>query len=159
MPARFVSGDIFSTPPEVALAHGCNCAGAMGKGIAVEFKRRWPQMYEQYKLLCKAGEFVCGEVFRWTDPATGRVIFNLGIQRTWRTKATKEAVAASLSQMIAIADGDGIRTARLPMIGAGLGGLNADDVKEMLVEYSRDSAVVELVICEEFAAGKAPLTD
>ena len=30
-------------------AHGCNCAGAMGKGIAVQFKSKYPDMYLEYK--------------------------------------------------------------------------------------------------------------
>jgi O-acetyl-ADP-ribose deacetylase (regulator of RNase III) len=34
------TGDLFAQPDLTALAHGCNCAGAMGKGIAVPFKQR-----------------------------------------------------------------------------------------------------------------------
>lgn len=34
-------------------AHGRNCAGAMGKGIALQFKERFPKMYLEYKQLCK----------------------------------------------------------------------------------------------------------
>lgn len=46
MPVSFESGDIFATTELRGFAHGCNCAGAMGKGIAVAFKQRWPAMYE-----------------------------------------------------------------------------------------------------------------
>ena len=38
-------GDIFRIPQIRNYAHGCNCAGAMGKGIALQFKDRFPQMY------------------------------------------------------------------------------------------------------------------
>ena len=40
MPTLFVSGDLFHHPGLKAFAHGCNCAGAMGKGIALEFRER-----------------------------------------------------------------------------------------------------------------------
>ena len=49
MPTTFVKGDLFRQEGLRALAHGCNCAGAMGKGIAVEFRERFPKMYAEYK--------------------------------------------------------------------------------------------------------------
>lgn len=48
------TGDLFAQPDLRALAHGCNCAGAMGKGIAVPFKQRWPRMYEEYRARWRA---------------------------------------------------------------------------------------------------------
>ena len=43
---KFIAyGDIFSISGISCYAHGCNCAGAMGKGIALQFKKRFPQMY------------------------------------------------------------------------------------------------------------------
>lgn len=45
-------GDIFRIEGVSSYAHGCNCAGAMGKGIAVQFKDKYPDMYLEYKLLC-----------------------------------------------------------------------------------------------------------
>lgn len=38
-------GDIFRIDGVSSYAHGCNCAGAMGKGIAVQFKSKYPDMY------------------------------------------------------------------------------------------------------------------
>ncbi|MCE9385120.1 macro domain-containing protein, partial [Bacteroides fragilis] len=46
-------GDIFRIDGVSSYAHGCNCAGAMGKGIAVQFKSKYPDMYLEYKQLCK----------------------------------------------------------------------------------------------------------
>ena len=42
-------GDIFRIEGVSSYAHGCNCAGAMGKGIAVQFKDKYPDMYLEYK--------------------------------------------------------------------------------------------------------------
>ena len=50
-----VAGDLFANVHDVqAFAHGCNCQGSMGAGIAVTFRTRYPEMYEQYRALCKA---------------------------------------------------------------------------------------------------------
>ena len=56
-------GDIFRIEGVSSYAHGCNCAGAMGKGIAVQFKDKYPDMYLEYKLLCKENKFCPGDVF------------------------------------------------------------------------------------------------
>ena len=53
-------GDIFRLEGVTSYAHGCNCAGAMGKGIAVSFKQRLPEMYAEYKELCRNGQFKPG---------------------------------------------------------------------------------------------------
>ena len=58
-------GDIFEINHVSNFAHGCNCAGAMGKGIVLQFKSKFPQMYEQYRLPCKNKEFTVGDVFRY----------------------------------------------------------------------------------------------
>ena len=50
-------GDIFKIPQVRNYAHGCNCVGAMGKGIALQFKAKSPEMYEQYKALCKDNKY------------------------------------------------------------------------------------------------------
>lgn len=80
MPVTFETGDLFSTAEIGAFAHGCNCAGAMGKGIAVSFRERWPEMYEEYRRLCKAGDFALGDVFVWE--VGGEAVFNLGTQKS-----------------------------------------------------------------------------
>ena len=80
MPAIFVKGDLFRADNLQALAHGCNCAGAMGKGIAKEFRSRYPKMYEAYKRLCSLGEFRLADVFAWD--AGDVLISNLATRRS-----------------------------------------------------------------------------
>ncbi|MFL5340174.1 MAG: macro domain-containing protein [Gemmataceae bacterium] len=66
MPLQFVAGDLSKNRFKAqALAHGCNCAGSMGAGIAVGFRERYPAMFEEYCRLCKAAprQFNPGDVF------------------------------------------------------------------------------------------------
>jgi O-acetyl-ADP-ribose deacetylase (regulator of RNase III) len=120
----------------------------MGKGIAVEFRRRFPEMYEEYKKRCQEGRFVLGDVFAWSAH-DGTTVFNLGTQRTWRAKAELPAIRVAISRMIKLAREMGVLRIGLPRIGAGLGGLPWKDVKNLLV-YLGSSTHVELRVFEEF---------
>ncbi|NMO17019.1 macro domain-containing protein [Pyxidicoccus fallax] len=147
MPTRFVKGDLFRWPGLKALAHGCNCAGAMGKGIAVEFRQRFPRMYAEYKERCADGRFRPGDVFTWTED--GVTVFNLGTQKTWRTKAELPAIEAAVTRMVRAAEQLGIPRIGLPRIGAGLGGLLWEPIRAML-ERIGETTQVELLVFEEF---------
>lgn len=115
-------GNIFKLDSIYNYAHGCNCAGAMGKGIALQFKERFPLMYQEYKELCKTGQFSLGDVFLY-EYQNG-YIFNLGTQKTWKTKADIQAIQNGIAKMLSIASEKNVRQIALPAIGSGLGGLN-----------------------------------
>jgi O-acetyl-ADP-ribose deacetylase (regulator of RNase III) len=150
MPARFTKGDIFATGGVKAYAHGCNCAGAMGAGIAIEFKRRWPRMFDEYAARCGDGRFRLGDVFVWSEGE--HTIFNLGTQEHWRKKAQIPALTRSLAKMLDLAVHAGIERVGLPRIGAGLGGLDWARVKKVIAEAGKASAVT-MVVFEQFVRG------
>ena len=141
--------DIFRVEGVSSYAHGCNCAGAMGKGIAVLFKERFPEMYLQYRKLCKEGKFVPGDVFVY-HYADGYV-FNLGTQATWRTKATMENIRQSLVMMMEQALELNVYSIAMPAIGAGLGGLKWDDVKRVVQEIAAAYPQIDLHVVEQYS--------
>ena len=100
MAIQYVSGDLFVNSVHAqALAHGCNCKGSMGAGIAVGFRERYPEMYEEYRRRCKAvpREFNPGDVFLWKAEKQPWV-FNLATQEDyWRSRASYEAVEQALA--------------------------------------------------------------
>lgn len=142
-------GDIFAIHGVQSYAHGCNCAGAMGKGIALQFKQRFPAMYEEYKLLCKQGNFNPGDVFdyKYKDGH----IYNLGTQQTWRTNARIDYIQTSITTMLELATLNGVVAIALPAIGAGLGGLRWEDVKILLQDISSNYPKVDLYVVESYA--------
>ncbi len=141
-------GDIFKIPGVKNYAHGCNCAGAMGKGIAVQFKKMFPEMYLQYKRLCLEGIFLPGDVFVYKY--SEGFVFNLGTQSTWRTKATLSNIRESLTKMMAIAEEKGIDSIAMPRIGAGLGGLPWQDVKAVVEDVASQHPYTNLHVEEHF---------
>lgn len=143
-------GDIFRIPGVKNYAHGCNCAGAMGKGIAVQFRKMYPEMYLQYKKLCLEGVFLPGDVFVYKY--NEGFVFNLGTQLTWRTKATLENIRESLTKMMAIAEEKGIESIAMPRIGAGLGGLPWQDVKAVIEDVAGQHQQTTLFVVENFVS-------
>lgn len=138
------TGDLFAQPDLPALAHGCNCAGAMGAGIAVTFKKRWPKMYAEYKARCAAGRFTVGDVFVWREGTT--TIFNLGTETHWRTGARLEHIERSVAEMARSAAALGITRVGMPRIGAGYGGLDWDDVRAVLERATLGTGLTLVVV-------------
>jgi len=141
-------GNIFNLQGISNYAHGCNCAGAMGKGIALQFKNKFPKMYIEYKRLCKEELFSLGDIYTY-DYGNGTV-FNLGSQKTWKTKADINAIESSLIKMLSYAQQNNILKIALPKIGAGLGGLNWNDVKSLINIVSQDYPNIDLFVVENY---------
>src|SRR5438067_1457780 len=91
MPIEFVKGDLFANRFKAqALAHGCNCQGSMGAGIAKGFRERYPAMYEAYRRRCKSDsrKFNLGDAWLWKDEDRPWV-FNLATQEGyWHARAS-----------------------------------------------------------------------
>lgn len=120
----------------------------MGKGIALQFKEKYSQMYLQYKKLCTDGLFSLGDVFAY-DYGNG-IIFNLGTQKTWKTKADISAIETALIKMFLYAVQNNIHEIALPKIGAGLGGLDWDDVKNTIDKIAKEYPNINLFIVENY---------
>src|SRR5579884_2320025 len=135
MPIEYVSGDLFRNRFHAqALAHGCNCQGSMGAGIAKGFKERYPEMFEEYHRRCKSEprKFNLGDVFLWkTDDRPW--VFNLGTQeRYWHARASYEAIETALKKMKQRANREGVTRIALPRIGVGYGGLSWKKVRAIV---------------------------
>jgi O-acetyl-ADP-ribose deacetylase (regulator of RNase III) len=152
MPIEFVAGDLFANAYAVqAFAHGCNCQGSMGAGIATGFRDRYPAMYEQYRVRCKATprEFNLGDAWLWKADDQPWV-FNLGTQEgIWRARASYEAIEQALDRMREMADCEGIGNIAIPRIGVGYGGLSWKKVRAIVERVFADWPG-RLIVYEEF---------
>ena len=155
MPIRFVSGDLFENEHHAqAFAHGCNCQGSMGAGVAKGIRARYPEMYEEYRRRCKAEPrlFNLGDCWLWKSEDLPWV-FNLGTQEGfWRSRASYEAIETSLREMRRQADEEGITSIAIPRIGVGYGGLSWKKVRA-IVEAVFGDWPGTLVVYEEFVPG------
>jgi O-acetyl-ADP-ribose deacetylase (regulator of RNase III) len=153
MPIEWVSGNLFANAYKVqAFAHGCNCQGSMGAGIAKGFRERYPKMYEEYRSRCKAKprQFNLGDAWLWKDEQRPWV-FNLGTQeKYWHARASYEAIEESLTQMRALAEAEGVESIAMPRIGVGYGGLSWKKVRPIIERVFGDWPFT-LVVYEEYA--------
>ena len=144
----FLKGDIFLSRAQT-IAHGCNTRGKMGAGIAVEFRARWPQMFEQYRNLCHRDELQPGGYFLYKD--SDPWILNLATQSTTRG-ATLEHISGCLHAIASSYLAEGITSLAMPRLGAGLGGLRWEDVKHVIVG-ELGSLTIPVFVYEEYVAG------
>jgi len=133
-----VTGDLLESD-EQAIAHGCNCQGFMGGGIAAQVAQRWPDLDAEYRRQCQAGEFKLGSFFAWKTP-DGRIVYNLATQEAPGADARLTSVAESVSRMLEDAAARGVGNVAMPRIGSGVGGLEWSDVKSLLVELAAKSS-------------------
>lgn len=150
MTVAYRAGDLFDSGLP-GLAHGCNCAGVMGAGIAVEFRRCWPAMYQQYRSACQAGKFQLGGVYVWRtfipDGDAGPVIFNLMTQQAPGVQAELPAIGKAVRTMTGWAEYHGLAAVGMPRIGAGLGGLAWPAVAEV-IEKAAGPSPVQVIVFE-----------
>lgn len=128
----YVVGDLFQSPAHV-LVNAVNTVGVMGKGIAAEFKRIYPEMFEQYKVLCDEGRFNVGQLWLYKTPH--KWVLNFPTKQHWRDDSRLEYVEAGLEKFAATYADQGITSISFPLLGAGLGGLDWETQVKPLMEH------------------------
>lgn len=126
-------GNILRTDAE-ALVNTVNCVGHMGKGIALQFKKAYPENYEAYRKACDAKEVRPGRMFVYETGSVmnPRYIINFPTKRHWRGRSRLEDIDAGLEALVEIVREYGIRSVAIPPLGCGLGGLSWQVVQPMI---------------------------
>ncbi len=145
---RFVQGDLFASGCE-ALVNPVNCVGVMGKGLALQFKRRFPANFEAYRAACAQGAVRPGRSFVF-DAGAGcpRFLVNFPTKRHWRDPSRIDDIADGLDDLAGILDRRAIHSVAVPPLGCGLGGLPWPAVRALLVERLAPCNGVSIVIHE-----------
>lgn len=108
-----------------ALVNTVNTVGVMGKGIALQFKQRFPANFVAYAQACKLGQVQTGRMFV-TEPGelTGpRWVVNFPTKQHWRDPSRMECVVDGLQDLRDFLMSNAVQSIALPALGAGLGGL------------------------------------
>ena len=118
-----------------ALVNTVNTEGVMGKGIALQFRQAYPEMYRAYEKACKSGEVRLGEmhVFDLGGLADGpRWIINFPTKGHWRARSNLTDVEKGLGDLTEKIRQLGIRSLALPPLGCGNGGLDWNEVRPVI---------------------------
>ena len=127
------SGNLLSADVE-ALVNTVNTAGAMGKGIALQFKRAYPDMFREYARAARAGEIKLGQMHVWpTGRLEGpRYIINFPTKGHWRAQSTLADIQHGLEDLARVLQDLNIKSIAVPPLGCGNGGLAWIDVRPLI---------------------------
>jgi len=118
-----------------ALVNPVNCVGAMGRGLALQFKERYPDMFAEYRRRCRDGSLRPGCVMLY--PIRGpvpRFLVGFPTKDHWRDPSRLEWVRAGLHGLADVCEDRGIASIAVPPLGCGLGGLRWPDVRALIEE-------------------------
>jgi len=109
-----------------ALVNAVNCVGVMGRGIALQFRKAYPENYYAYREACKAGEILPGRmfIFRTGLAMNPKYVINFPTKRHWKDASRLEDIYAGLRALTTEIDRLGIKSIAVPPLGCGNGGLN-----------------------------------
>ena len=134
---EFVNGNFFDFDADVRV-NTVNCVGVMGAGVALQFKTKFPEMYEEYVRECNQGRVKIGRPHVWTDNTmfSSKVvtIINFPTKDHWRNPSEYEYVEKGLVWLREYLLNKGNITVTLPALGCGHGGLDWERVKKMISE-------------------------
>ena len=138
------NGDIFNSKCE-ALVNPVNTKGVMGKGLALAFKNKYPAHFANYQRACKSGEMTTEKVLAYQE-INGPMIICLATKDDWRDSSKIEYVSAGLDDLVKQIKALGVRSIAIPKLGCGLGGLDWNKVRPLIVEKlsSLDGINVEI---------------
>jgi len=128
-----LDGDLFSSPAQT-LVNPVNTVGAMGAGLAQDFKRLWPAMFEAYRQACQADEFSLGQLMLYRT--LHKWILNFPTRRHWRAAIRQETIEAGLLKFAASFADQGIISASFPLLGEEA--LGWDQVRPLFVSILGD---------------------
>lgn len=153
---ELTQGDILKADAE-ALVNTVNCVGVMGRGIALQFRKAFPENFKVYEAACKANEVQTGKMFVYdlNRLYAPRFIINFPTKRHWKGKSNIEDIKAGLEDLINVVQQHQIRSIAIPPLGCGLGGLNWEDVRPLIIEAFQSLPEVSVLLFEPIGAPQA----
>lgn len=139
-----------------ALVNPVNTEGVMGKGLALQFKKAFPENFASYERACKAGEVKTGQMHIVQRLASPRFIINFPTKRHWRQPSKLEYVRDGLRDLVAQVKLLKIGSIAVPPLGCGNGGLEWSAVRPLIVEAFASAPDVRVVL---FEPADAPAAD
>jgi O-acetyl-ADP-ribose deacetylase (regulator of RNase III) len=141
MSVTLTHGNLLKQDDVDAIVNTVNCVGVMGKGIALQFRNKWPENFRAYEAACKAKQVRPGRMFVFDSGALVKpnFIINFPTKDHWRGNSRIEFIRDGLADLVAQIRRLGIRSIAIPPLGCGNGGLDWADVRPLI-----ESAFAEL---------------
>lgn len=145
---HYKKGNLLDSSAE-ALVNTVNTVGVMGKGIALQFKNRFPENFKQYVAACKAKTFDVGQVLLVEEHTLlgQKLIINFPTKKHWKSPSKYEYISVGLVALRDSLMNSSLSSVAIPPLGCGNGGLDWDRVKPMM-EKALDRLDMDIYIYE-----------
>lgn len=136
--------NIFNTQCQT-IVNTINCVGVMGKGIALEMKNRYPDMFEKYKTFCDNKLIDIGKLWLYKNP-DDKWILNFPTKTHWQYQSEYDYIEKGMQKFIETYKDKNIKSIAFPMLGCSNGGLNEEKVLEIMMKYFSkcDELIIEI---------------
>jgi O-acetyl-ADP-ribose deacetylase (regulator of RNase III) len=143
---KITNGNIIKDDSQ-AIVNPVNCVGVMGAGLALQFKKAFPDNYEKYRIACKSNEIRLGVPFiTKRNDEQDRYIVNFPTKYHWQYQSNMESIVAGLEELVIQLNMLNIKSIAIPKIGCGLGGLNWEDVMKHIVNVFSTNERIDVKI-------------
>lgn len=141
---KYYEGTVFNTPAKT-IVNTVNCAGVMGAGIALEFKLRYPEMYEDYIEKCKEKQMKVGipRIYEYSEDLW---IMNFPTKGHWRFPSKMAWIEQGLKYFVENYKKRNIHSIAFPKLGTNNGGLEWKEVRNLMEKYLKDLDI-DVYIC------------
>lgn len=139
MSINYKQGNLFAEAVD-ALVNPVNTVGVMGKGLALQFKKRYPLNFQLYRKAYQTGELKVGKMLvtkietETSEPILPKYIINFPTKEHWRSKSKIEYIESGLEDLVQTIEDYNISSIALPALGCGWGGLKWEEVKVLIEE-------------------------
>ncbi|HVI01086.1 MAG TPA: macro domain-containing protein [Enhygromyxa sp.] len=131
-----------------ALVNAVNTVGVMGKGLALQFKTAFPEVFRAYAAACKRGEVVVGRVHVVERSVAPRFIIHFPTKQHWRQRSKLDYIRDGLADLVTQVRASNIASIAIPALGCGLGGLAWREVEPLIVAAFTPLEDVRVVLFE-----------
>lgn len=146
---QYITGNILESEAE-ALVNTVNTVGVMGKGIALQFKKAYPNNFKAYQAACKSKDVQVGKMFVATDSnitSGEKVIINFPTKTNWRKPSEYAYIENGLDDLVKVINTKQIKSIAIPALGAGNGGLNWEKLKK-IIEQKLEHLPIDIFVYE-----------
>lgn len=143
MAYKEITGNIFNTKA-MAVVNTVNCVGAMGKGIALDFKLRFPEMFKEYQRICFRHLLKPGQILPYKK--SNPIILNFAIKDDWKDPSKVEWIEETLQKFANNYKKLGITSIAFPWMGAMNGGIPIEKIKSLTRKYLSDLTDIDIEV-------------
>lgn len=158
---EYETGDILEADVQ-ALVNTVNCVGVMGKGIALQFKLKFPENFRAYEKVCNQDELEPGRVFvfdrgeLFEGDQGPQYIINFPTKTHWRKPSKLEYIEQGMDALVEEVQQRKIESIAIPPLGCGNGGLDWEDVEAIIERHMEVLSDVRVVL---YPPGYEPKVD